>query len=893
MSPDLDPLTGHPYDCDCCRGLGQFTPVDVSNRPGLSAIGYRVGTHARFKQTMLARLSATEKGREALKKLKTRDDDDFAIALLDAWAMVADVLTFYQERIANESYLRTATERLSLLELARLTGYKLKPGVAADTYLAFTVDDDPGTATIEEGTRAQSIPEEGQLPQSFETTAEIKARSDWNEIKPRLTKLHPLVDGPGNLREEFFFKGIATGLKPGDGMMFTDKTGQAPQFRRVGSVTPNPEKDHTLVTVQKPPQASPFTPPSYVQPLGYNLFAMGIIGSGGSATISGANLNAISVVGGTNAPSIFANVSAAQPEPPAVLAFRKRAAILGHNAPRYVELSKSQKDEPYKYDKNKWVDDKNLSTYPGAPVPDTPLQKDRYALFLDNTYPEIVKGDFIVLQDGTNWKQFAVLETADVSKSAFTFNSKVTSVAVHDPDGDLSDYSIRNTTVFCQGETLPLARLPVTGPVKGTQIELDDWYAGLKAGQSIIVCGELDQDRGNDACEHVVIDDVQHVLGEDGFTRLKLRTKLENDYVLGTVKINANVAPATHGETHKEILGSGDGSQANQRFTLKHKPLTHVSASTTSGRATTLSVRVNDIPWRETGDRTKLEPKDRRYATQTDDEGKTSVEFGDGVHGARLPSGTENVVATYRSGIGPDGNVAADKISLLATRPPGVRSVTNPMAASGGAKPESRDEARTNVPLAVLTLDRIVSLQDYQDFARAFAGIGKALATWTWNGQRRGIFVTVAGPAGATVTKDRRDKLQSAMQKAGDPYLSLRVASYRPAWFLLDANVKVHNDFDEEKVLPQVKSALRKAFSFEKRHFGQPVAMSDALAVMQAVAGVVAVDVNLFYRSDATTATREQAPLPAAVPQPGSDGSVKAAELLLLDPRPLKLRVMP
>src|ERR1035438_8476224 len=64
---------------------------------------------------------------------------DPAIALLDAWAVVADVLTFYQERIANEGYLPTATERRSLLELARLVNYTLRPGVSASVYLAFTV----------------------------------------------------------------------------------------------------------------------------------------------------------------------------------------------------------------------------------------------------------------------------------------------------------------------------------------------------------------------------------------------------------------------------------------------------------------------------------------------------------------------------------------------------------------------------------------------------------------------------------------------------------------------------------------------------------------------------------------------------------------------------------
>jgi hypothetical protein len=83
------------------------------------------------------------------------------------------VLTFYQERIANEGFLRTATERLSVLQLARAIGYELKPGVAASTYLAFTLDDSAAAqseVTIPAGTQVQSIPvKKGELPQTFET----------------------------------------------------------------------------------------------------------------------------------------------------------------------------------------------------------------------------------------------------------------------------------------------------------------------------------------------------------------------------------------------------------------------------------------------------------------------------------------------------------------------------------------------------------------------------------------------------------------------------------------------------------------------------------------------------------------------------------------------------
>src|SRR5918997_2238446 len=144
MDPPRTALTELLDECGCCEGLEVGTPVEVYNRPGLSAIAYRIGTHARFKRSMLARLSDSRL--PALRDLNTRDDDDFTLALLDAWATVADVLPFYSERIANESYLRTATERVSLLYLARLIGYQLRPGVAASTYLAFKLDEAPGLA---------------------------------------------------------------------------------------------------------------------------------------------------------------------------------------------------------------------------------------------------------------------------------------------------------------------------------------------------------------------------------------------------------------------------------------------------------------------------------------------------------------------------------------------------------------------------------------------------------------------------------------------------------------------------------------------------------------------------------------------------------------------------
>ena len=125
------------------------------------------GRYDEFHRPIIAQVSP-------LVRLITRDPSDFALALLDGWATVADVLTFYQERIANEGYLRTATERLSVVELARLIGYVPRPGVAASAYLAYTLEKD-SRVTLDIGTRAQSIPGPGEHPQSFETFEKLEA----------------------------------------------------------------------------------------------------------------------------------------------------------------------------------------------------------------------------------------------------------------------------------------------------------------------------------------------------------------------------------------------------------------------------------------------------------------------------------------------------------------------------------------------------------------------------------------------------------------------------------------------------------------------------------------------------------------------------------------------
>jgi predicted phage baseplate assembly protein len=252
----------------------------------------------------------------------------------------------------------------------------------------------------------------------------------------------------------------------------------------------------------------------------------------------------------------------------------------------------------------------------------------------------------------------------------------------------------------------------------------------------------------------------------------------------------------------------------------------------------------------------------------------------------------ENVSAVYRKGMGEEGLVDSFQLSLLMTRSLGVSGVTNPLPATGAEDRDGREQLQRNAPLTVLTLDRIVSLQDYEDYAKSFAGIAKALATWTWDGRRRGIFVTVAGPKGAAVIEDSQTykNLLDSMKQAGDPLVPLRVQSYIPAFFLLEARIKIHPDHQDETVLAAVRMALRQQFSFEAREFGQAVTRSEVFAAIQKVTGVMAVDIDYLYRTDENEPTLK-AVLSASAPRAGAEAP-QAAELLTLDPRPIQIGIM-
>jgi hypothetical protein len=291
--------------CGCCDGVAASTPTGLFNRAGLNALDYRIGEYAQFKASLLAGLTAT--AAPELAGLRTRDPDDYTLALLDAVACSADVLTFYQERLVNESYLRTATERVSLQEMAKLIGYRLRPGVAAETRLAFALEPprlpppgltpDPGafvtgipaSLTLPAGLKVQSVPGPDEKPQLFETVEEITARPEWNAVRPWMT-VEPVVKPTHT-----WVKGVNNNLKVGDAIVFVlpgffanPANTTLSEFRLITGVDARPADNRTSI--------------GWSEPLGTSI------------------LNAV-------AASLQMYV------------FRKRAAVFGHNAPHWASMN--------------------------------------------------------------------------------------------------------------------------------------------------------------------------------------------------------------------------------------------------------------------------------------------------------------------------------------------------------------------------------------------------------------------------------------------------------------------------------------------------------------------------------------------------------------------------
>ena len=121
----------HPLALDCAaRDLNEPPSYDTPE------IDYLAKDYASFRQLMLDRLATT------MPSWTERHVPDLGIAIVELLAYVGDHLSYYQDAVATEAYLRTARRRVSVRRHARLVDYAMHEGSNARALLQFTSSTD-------------------------------------------------------------------------------------------------------------------------------------------------------------------------------------------------------------------------------------------------------------------------------------------------------------------------------------------------------------------------------------------------------------------------------------------------------------------------------------------------------------------------------------------------------------------------------------------------------------------------------------------------------------------------------------------------------------------------------------------------------------------------------
>ena len=860
--------------CGACEPPGGPL-VAPENRPSLPVIAYRRGRFGSIRAAMLAQLGVTPE----LAALSARSPDDHAIALIEAWAVVGDVLSFYNERYVNEAFLGTATQSRSVERLARLVGYRRRPGAAALAWLAF--DADPGQkVALAAGTAVQSVPPPPSdpstpppLPQTFETLAPFTADARLNRVRAYSTP------GPGSpvggagqtvaTLDRVLAPSLAEGLAPRSRIALFQSVVDKVEVAEVAGVVE--ARDFIALRWANPlggtagAGARAFrttrtlglfgagAPPSWMQPQETNTNPKAIIWQlvqtsglnvGSGTTTIDLDAKDETITAGTR---LLFVAPGAIPKLVTVTGVAVATPTVGPLTNTVTRLTVSPSLPAYRRDTAR------------ALVLEGPELK-----FWGTGYPPAPMGDEV-------WVPVFRAEPVDGR-----------------PAVEVGRHLVRRQ--FVPGEILPLDEL-----AEGRTLVLTWAEAPVSDTPPPIVAT-------------LAATPAEPTWSASGFGHLRLDLRSAQgtgvpDFGAWTgvaaVDVLGNVARSSHGETVVEVLGDGQGSRPFQRFTLRRSPLTYLPAAVPGGLKPTLSVYVDGVRRDEVRSLYGQAPGAPVVEVTTLPDGSTQIMGGDDRSGARFTTGSGNVRARYRAGSGLAGRVPAGSLTTLLTKPVGLKSAVNPIAAEGGADPEPVDEVRHRAPAAVRTLGRAVSLRDIEDQLLAAALVAKAQAVWLWSGVDRFVHVTVAAPEGAPLSAELRTTLAGSLDAVRDPTYRIAIDDDEEVGIVLRASVVIDARMEDPKaVLDEVDAVARRFLGFDAARLGGAVALSDVVAALASVAGVVGVDVDQLRFAPGLTAAEldargverladgsvapVQSRLRAFTARPHLGGAVRPAELLLV-----------
>ncbi len=690
-------------------------PVRPNNRPSLSHVRYRLGAYPDIRDAMLRELN----GSADLERWTHRAADDPGIALLESAAIVADILTFYQEHYVNEAFLRTAQWRESVQELVRLTGYRFAPGVGGRASFAVEV----------KGTAAVTVPEDFPIkadladvsdPVDFRTADELTAY-------PQLGKFHlyrrrypyaALYSG-ATVLEIFAVGGSedpaqvnALDLKKGDKLMLVPAT---PTWITSG----------TTITDQAPPQVVKVSKVTPV--LGRLLVEIeGQINAYWSGNVTAYRINRSFRHFGHNTPVMTTYQSGSGSS---MLTYQQAAHLDRHirqtcyGGPTYLYTSLPKNIIPLDQEVNdlsvgaKFIVEALLN-------PDGGSSTTRRKV----TLVETIRG----LKGLTmSWGNVSGPSTwIDLGSTS----ELVTNSSISGTSADIREYRINEVTS---------AALSLRNPTyvsSGNVTSHDELYLYAAQADAQLLVGRRVYFLATDGrFAHAQVSAVD--TASPTYARMRQVTldktpagfkRTDFDEEAPTTDVYGNLVDVTQGKNEASVaLGNGDARQAFQTFKLPKSPLTYLlEPSATPSQVPELTIRVDDREWTRVDSFFGHGPLEEIYIVREHANGDTYVQFGDGETGARLSSGIKNVVAEYRTGIGALGPAKAGSKPTAGTKIENLDKLTLAGEVSEGAAAEDEGKARLAAPGKLQSLGRLVSLADYESETLQIAGVVTATAAW-------------------------------------------------------------------------------------------------------------------------------------------------------------------
>ena len=764
-------------------------PPIIFNPPGLDTIDYRVGDYLSFRQALLQSLP----GEVELIAWRPSAQGDLALQMMEWWAYLADILTFYNERIANEDYLRTADLPESVQRLIRVLGYRPRPGIGARGMLAALLSG-PKPITLPQGFQIQSKPGPGKEPQIFELGA------------PTLVQpLAPIAAVPTpdpalfGVDGSVLLAGTVSSVKVGEEVLLLRKGW-------IGEIGDAAALVVQSIRQEKDPSGKTNTHVTFVELPNFAGFAndFRLLRSTQSAHLWQYPTGKTPVINGTDnavhLESITREIRVGDP-------------VLFVN----LGASPSQLRAVESYSEVVWyanpVDPTDDPTKPPPAIP-VPIPHSRIGLDQALSVVNGIAAALVIkMVHGTGGS--TGLTAADYIATALVrYAWKDVGTLIPSPSKALgagSSLTANSTSLFPVLNSTPLLIEDANG-----------------AGEAAIGTTNSDQ------------------------TALQL-TGLPSppSPLVSPLNVLFNLLSVTRGKTvANEILGGGDATIAGQEFVLKNSPLTYLlsaDSASGSGYTSTLQVWINGVQWKEVPNFYGHEPTARIFVTREDEQNKTHIQFGDGINGARLPSGVNNVVATYRYGSGAEAPDAGSLTVILQPQP-GLRAIRNPVPVGGGADPDPPQKIKRYAPQSVLTFGRAVSADDYETIAAQTPGVTRAKSYWTWDPiQQRSLVKIYVGDDDNAVSAAR-----TALAAADDPNRPVQVSLA----YALKTHLRLTLVVDLNYVTSDVVNAAFVAlldpdtglFGANVIGVGQRIYESQIYEACLAVPGTVAVH-NLVFRT--------------------------------------------